>query len=123
MAKSRQKMKEIKKIAKESDEMSWRKWISEFVDLDDSQVIPTLDQRKFYTKTETDSNISYLVDKIRILEKKLTAIEDANNCSICLENSKNVIFLCGHGSCSVCCTNLSVCHMCRKYITYKITIY
>lgn len=48
---------------------------------------------------------------------------DALNCAICLEGRREVAFICGHTTCADCARKLSVCHMCRKTITKKITLY
>jgi E3 ubiquitin-protein ligase mind-bomb len=62
-------------------------------------------------------------EKLRFLESKITEIEEAFCCSICMERVKNVVFLCGHGACDACSRNLLSCHMCRQPITRKIVIY
>ncbi|KAK9500491.1 hypothetical protein O3M35_001746 [Rhynocoris fuscipes] len=60
---------------------------------------------------------------LRYLETKIAEIEEVHCCTICMERRKNVVFLCGHSACDKCCTNLKICHMCRKTITKKIQIY
>lgn len=74
-------------------------------------------------KSDVDSNIDQLISKNQYLESKMMKIEEVANCGICLENIKNVIFLCGHGACSECASTLQICHMCRKTITKKINVY
>lgn len=63
------------------------------------------------------------LEKLRYLESKITEIEEAFCCSICMERVKNVVFLCGHGACVVCAQNLTQCHMCREHISRRINIY
>lgn len=62
-------------------------------------------------------------ERMRYLEGKIAEIEESHACSICMERKRNVVFLCGHGTCSKCADTLKTCHMCRKTITKKIPIY
>lgn len=57
------------------------------------------------------------------LDARLQELEERHTCSICMENPRDVVFLCGHGSCSVCAGNLDLCHMCRQPIERKIALY
>ncbi|CAF0869158.1 unnamed protein product [Rotaria sp. Silwood1] len=60
---------------------------------------------------------------VRELETKVQELEDGQSCSICMERSRNVAFLCGHTACSNCAQPLKTCHICRKPITKKINLY
>ncbi|XP_030761110.1 E3 ubiquitin-protein ligase MIB2 [Sitophilus oryzae] len=62
-------------------------------------------------------------ERMRYLECKIAEIEESHACSICMERKRNVVFLCGHGTCQKCADTLKTCHMCRKTITKKIPIY
>ncbi|KAF7267945.1 hypothetical protein GWI33_018888 [Rhynchophorus ferrugineus] len=62
-------------------------------------------------------------ERLRYLECKIAEIEESHICSICMERKRNVVFLCGHGTCHKCADTLKTCHMCRKTITRKIPIY
>ncbi|KAL3281489.1 hypothetical protein HHI36_004694 [Cryptolaemus montrouzieri] len=62
-------------------------------------------------------------ERMRYLESKIAEIEESHACSICMERKRNVVFLCGHGTCTKCADTLKTCHMCRKTITKKIPIY
>lgn len=62
-------------------------------------------------------------ERMRYLECKIAEIEESHACSICMEKKRNVVFLCGHGTCAKCADTLKTCHMCRKTITKKIPIY
>ena len=68
---------------------------------------------------------SYLqsVQSFAILQDKLREYEDSITCNICLENRRDVAFLCGHGTCSECARSLEICPMCRKTIVQKVTLY
>lgn len=59
----------------------------------------------------------------RELEARLQQLEEVYGCSICMERQRNVVFQCGHGACSSCAAGLTDCHMCRKAIEKKITIF
>lgn len=63
------------------------------------------------------------VERLHYLESKIAEYEEANNCTICMEKIRNVVFLCGHGACADCAQTLKICHMCRKSITMKINLY
>lgn len=58
-----------------------------------------------------------------VLAAKIQDYEEKFLCSICLENSKTTVFLCGHAACSSCAQTLTKCHMCRSAITRKIQMY
>ncbi|KAK8761284.1 hypothetical protein V5799_027446 [Amblyomma americanum] len=54
---------------------------------------------------------------------KLRELEEAVQCVICMDRLHNVAFTCGHRACADCAENLEVCHICRKKIAMKITLY
>ncbi|XP_017770647.1 PREDICTED: E3 ubiquitin-protein ligase MIB2 [Nicrophorus vespilloides] len=62
-------------------------------------------------------------ERLRYLETKVAEFEELQACSICMERRRNVVFLCGHGTCSRCADTLKICHMCRKTISKKIPVY
>lgn len=57
------------------------------------------------------------------LDAKLKELEDRHQCAICMERTRNVVFLCGHGACTECSANLDCCHMCRVPVERKIPIF
>lgn len=61
--------------------------------------------------------------RMKLLENKIEQLEETQNCSICLDNRRNIVFLCGHSACSDCAERLSMCHICRKVIEKKIVLY
>ncbi len=61
--------------------------------------------------------------KVRELEAKVRDLEDQCLCLICMERRRNVVFLCGHGSCAECSETLRSCHMCRGEVSKKIYLY
>lgn len=71
----------------------------------------------------SDAERPALSDDQRELESRLKQLEEARSCGICMERPRNVAFLCGHTACDRCAENLSVCHLCRKPIAKKITLF
>ena len=57
------------------------------------------------------------------LAKKLNEWEDHFCCPICMDRKKEVVFPCGHATCSVCVKTIKVCHMCRGSIDKTIHLY
>lgn len=62
-------------------------------------------------------------ERMKQLENKIAQMEESQTCAICLENKRDVVFLCGHGTCTICADSLVSCHLCRKPIEKKIRIY
>merc|ERR1712034_175959 len=60
---------------------------------------------------------------VLMLEKQLQEIKEQTMCAVCLDRRKNMIFLCGHGSCQLCGDKLSDCPMCRKPIEKRIILF
>ncbi len=76
------------------------------------------------TTTAAINSDGEIINKVvRELETKVQELEDGQSCSICMERSRNVAFLCGHTACSNCAQPLKTCHICRKPITKKINLY
>ena len=44
-------------------------------------------------------------------------------CPVCLDRLKNMIFLCGHGTCQMCGDRMSECPICRKTVERRILLY
>ncbi|XP_046396249.1 E3 ubiquitin-protein ligase MIB2 [Ischnura elegans] len=78
----------------------------------------TMDGRPVSSKPQLPGN-----DRVQFLANKLAEMEEALNCSICMERKRTVAFLCGHSACDKCSHTLKICHMCRKTITKKINLY
>lgn len=70
-----------------------------------------------------DRPVSTSNDDVTILEKQLQEIKDQTVCAVCLDRRKNMIFLCGHGSCQLCGDKLSDCPLCRKPIEKRILLF
>ena len=44
-------------------------------------------------------------------------------CQVCMDRSRNCVFLCGHGTCQPCADHLTECPICRKPVQKKIILY
>ena len=73
--------------------------------------------------SEKDEKYLETLHSLLSLQAHVREIEDANMCNICLENPRNVAFMCGHGTCAECALSLEICPMCRKIIDKKITLF
>lgn len=71
----------------------------------------------------TAINNKSLAVKYQLLEAKTRKLEESIVCYICVERKKNVIFLCGHGTCQSCAQQLKACPICQKEIERKIPIF
>jgi len=63
------------------------------------------------------------MDSLAFYEERIREIEEAQICPICMENKRDVAFLCGHRTCRVCAQSLRDCPICRRPIEKKITLY
>ncbi|KAI8501430.1 E3 ubiquitin-protein ligase mib1 [Branchiostoma belcheri] len=44
-------------------------------------------------------------------------------CPVCLDRLKNMIFLCGHGTCQLCGDRMTECPICRKPVEKRVLLY
>ena len=44
-------------------------------------------------------------------------------CPVCLDRLKNMIFLCGHGTCQMCGDRMHECPICRKPVEKRILVF
>ncbi|OAF68083.1 hypothetical protein A3Q56_04182, partial [Intoshia linei] len=63
-----------------------------------------------------DGDMEELKDRIDELEYTIT-------CLICLDNQRDIVFNCGHTVCKSCSIKLEECHICRKKIKSKNSLY
>ncbi|XP_071946064.1 E3 ubiquitin-protein ligase MIB2-like isoform X3 [Antedon mediterranea] len=75
------------------------------------------------TPSAVSSSAPETYEEMRKLKEKVREIEESTLCLICMENKRNVVFLCGHGTCKKCAKPLKHCPMCRKPITKKIQVF
>lgn len=64
-----------------------------------------------------------LLTSLKSLEAKVKEIESVNTCTVCLDRQRNVMFMCGHGTCDVCSPALELCPICRDPIEKKIPVF
>ena len=57
------------------------------------------------------------------LKRQLEDIKEQTMCPVCLDRLKNMIFLCGHGTCQKCGDRINECPICRKDIQKRIVLY
>ncbi|KAG8227576.1 hypothetical protein J437_LFUL000676 [Ladona fulva] len=60
---------------------------------------------------------------IQKLQQQLQDIKEQTMCPVCLDRLKNMIFLCGHGTCQMCGDRMSECPICRKSVEKRILLY
>uniref|UniRef100_A0A1B6C9E8 RING-type domain-containing protein n=2 Tax=Clastoptera arizonana TaxID=38151 RepID=A0A1B6C9E8_9HEMI len=60
---------------------------------------------------------------IQKLQQQLQDIKEQTMCPVCLDRLKNMIFLCGHGTCQMCGDRMSECPICRKAVEKRILLY
>ncbi|XP_021964204.1 E3 ubiquitin-protein ligase mib1 isoform X3 [Folsomia candida] len=75
-----------------------------------------------YGQTQTLNNGAkdYTVQK---LQQQLQDIKEQTMCPVCLDRLKNLIFLCGHGTCQSCGDRIAECPICRKPVEKRILLY
>ena len=57
------------------------------------------------------------------LQQQLQDMKDHTCCPVCMDRLKNMIFLCGHGTCQMCGDRMHECPICRKSIDKRILLY
>jgi E3 ubiquitin-protein ligase mind-bomb len=57
------------------------------------------------------------------LQQQLQDIKDQTCCPVCMDRLKNMIFLCGHGTCQMCGDRMQECPICRKAVEKRILLY
>ena len=62
-------------------------------------------------------------DDVEKLKRQLEDIKEQTMCPVCLDRLKNMIFLCGHGTCQKCGDRINECPICRKDIQKRIVLY
>lgn len=63
------------------------------------------------------------VNDLQKLQQQLQDIKEQTMCPVCLDRLKNMIFLCGHGTCQMCGDRMSECPICRKSVEKRILLY
>ncbi|XP_055349555.1 E3 ubiquitin-protein ligase MIB1-like isoform X2 [Paramacrobiotus metropolitanus] len=57
------------------------------------------------------------------LQQQLHDIKEQTMCPVCMDRIKNMIFLCGHGTCQLCGDRVTECPICRKLVEKRILLY
>lgn len=57
------------------------------------------------------------------LKQQLQEIKDQTQCPVCLDKRKNLVFLCGHGTCQLCGDRMHECPICRKPVEKRILLF
>ncbi|XP_076652455.1 E3 ubiquitin-protein ligase mind bomb 1 isoform X5 [Halictus rubicundus] len=70
-----------------------------------------------------NESIDKTLSDIEKLEQQLQDIKEQTMCPVCLDRLKNMIFLCGHGTCQMCGDQMSECPICRKAVDRRILLY
>ncbi|ODN04186.1 E3 ubiquitin-protein ligase mib1, partial [Orchesella cincta] len=60
---------------------------------------------------------------VQKLQQQLLDIKEQTCCPVCMDRLRNLIFLCGHGTCQSCGDRISECPICRKTIEKRILLY
>ncbi|KAK2193984.1 hypothetical protein NP493_4g13005 [Ridgeia piscesae] len=69
------------------------------------------------TLVENTSVFSHPTPAVTLVENTSTC------CPVCMDRLKNMIFLCGHGTCQMCGDRMHECPICRKGIEKRILLY
>lgn len=76
---------------------------------------------KLLSRARLGSNTDMLNVERVLLRLLLTCVQTM--CPVCLDRLKNMIFMCGHGTCQLCGDRMSECPICRKAIERRILLY
>ncbi|XP_055613613.1 E3 ubiquitin-protein ligase mind-bomb [Uranotaenia lowii] len=64
-----------------------------------------------------------LVDDLQKLQQQLQDIKEQTMCPVCFDRIKNMVFLCGHGTCQMCGDQIEGCPICRKTVEKRILLF
>ena len=70
-----------------------------------------------------DAGNPTMMRDVQKLQQQLADIKEQTMCPVCLDRLKNMIFLCGHGTCQMCGDRMSECPICRKTVERRILLY
>ena len=73
--------------------------------------------------TNSGSSLNVNKSDFTQLLNKIQALEEAQQCSICMERKKDTAFQCGHIACGICALPLKACHICREKVVKRFKIY
>ncbi|XP_053689884.1 E3 ubiquitin-protein ligase mind-bomb isoform X2 [Sabethes cyaneus] len=62
-------------------------------------------------------------DDVQKLQQQLQDIKEQTMCPVCFDRIKNMVFLCGHGTCQMCGDQIEGCPICRKTVEKRIIMF
>lgn len=68
------------------------------------------------------SNLQTATD-VQKLQQQLHDIKEQTMCPVCFDRIKNMVFLCGHGTCQMCGDQIEGCPICRKTVEKRILLF
>ncbi|VDO66183.1 unnamed protein product [Schistosoma curassoni] len=57
------------------------------------------------------------------LKHELQVMREQIRCPICLDRSRNLVFMCGHATCQWCGDQVTACPICRRAVESRIILY
>ncbi|KAH8360893.1 hypothetical protein KR084_010662 [Drosophila pseudotakahashii] len=70
------------------------------------------------------SNVNnFQMDVVQKLKQQLQDIKEQTMCPVCFDRIKNMVFLCGHGTCQMCGDQIEGCPICRKTVEKRILLF
>uniref|UniRef100_A0A1B0GCN7 RING-type E3 ubiquitin transferase n=1 Tax=Glossina morsitans morsitans TaxID=37546 RepID=A0A1B0GCN7_GLOMM len=74
---------------------------------------------------QAPSNVNnFQIDDVQKLKQQLQDIKEQTMCPVCLDRIKNMVFLCGHGTCQMCGDQINgCCPICRKTVEKRILLF
>ncbi|KAI8115951.1 E3 ubiquitin-protein ligase mind-bomb [Lucilia cuprina] len=70
------------------------------------------------------SNVNnFQMDDVQKLKQQLQDIKEQTMCPVCFDRMKNMVFLCGHGTCQNCGDQIDGCPICRKTVEKRILLF
>ncbi|XP_073842665.1 E3 ubiquitin-protein ligase mind bomb 1 isoform X2 [Musca autumnalis] len=69
------------------------------------------------------SNVNNSQDDVQKLRQQLQDIKEQTMCPVCFDRMKNMVFLCGHGTCQNCGDQIDGCPICRKTVEKRILLF
>ncbi|XP_045061904.1 E3 ubiquitin-protein ligase mib1-like isoform X5 [Coregonus clupeaformis] len=80
--------------------------------------IPAMQRDK--DNTNVNADVQKLQQQLQDIKEQVSMV---TMCPVCLDRLKNMIFICGHGTCQLCGDRMSECPICRKAIEKRILLY
>jgi len=83
---------------------------------------------KYYNQHKEESKkIKKKLEDVEVSKlSKLSGVkrdrDSLSECIICMEQTNDIVFQCGHQSCFECAWKIKNCHTCRAYISQRITV-